>query len=122
MDQEKERGITITSAATTAFWNDTRINIMIPLVTLTLQLKLKSSESFDGAVALFCAVGGVEPQSKQYGQSNKYGVPKIAFVNKMDRTGADFFNVIDTIKERLGAACDTTILLELEIHLKGLLT
>jgi len=105
MDQEKERGITITSAATTAFWNDNRINIIDTPghVDFTIEVE-RALRVLDGAVALFCAVGGVEPQSETvWRQSNKYGVPKIAFVNKMDRTGADFFNVIDMIKERLGA-------------------
>ncbi len=105
MDQEKERGITITSAATTAFWNDSRINIIDTPghVDFTIEVE-RALRVLDGAVALFCAVGGVEPQSETvWRQSNKYGVPKIAFVNKMDRTGADFYNVIEMIKERLGA-------------------
>ena len=105
MEQEKERGITITSAATTAMWKDSRINIIDTPghVDFTIEVE-RALRVLDGAVALFCAVGGVEPQSETvWRQSNKYGVPKIAFVNKMDRTGADFYNVVDMIKERLGA-------------------
>ena len=105
MDQEKERGITITSAATTAMWKGNRINIIDTPghVDFTIEVE-RALRVLDGAVALFCAVGGVEPQSETvWRQSNKYGVPKIAFVNKMDRTGADFYKVIDMIKERLGA-------------------
>ncbi|HEX5315420.1 MAG TPA: GTP-binding protein, partial [Candidatus Kapabacteria bacterium] len=105
MEQEKERGITITSAATTCVWRDTQINIIDTPghVDFTVEVE-RSLRVLDGAVALFCAVGGVEPQSETvWRQANKYGVPRIAFVNKMDRTGADFFNVIKMIKERLGA-------------------
>ena len=105
MDQEKERGITITSAATTAMWKGNRINIIDTPghVDFTIEVE-RALRVLDGAVALFCAVGGVEPQSETvWRQSNKYGVPKIAFVNKMDRTGADFYKVIDMIKDRLGA-------------------
>ena len=105
MEQEKERGITITSAATTAMWKDSRINIIDTPghVDFTIEVE-RALRVLDGAVALFCAVGGVEPQSETvWRQSNKYGVPKIAFVNKMDRTGADFYNVVDMIKQRLGA-------------------
>ena len=105
MEQEKERGITITSAATTAMWKDSRINIIDTPghVDFTIEVE-RALRVLDGAVALFCAVGGVEPQSETvWRQSNKYGVPKIAFVNKMDRTGADYYNVIEMIKERLGA-------------------
>ena len=105
MDQEKERGITITSAATTAMWKGNRINIIDTPghVDFTIEVE-RALRVLDGAVALFCAVGGVEPQSETvWRQSNKYGVPKIAFVNKMDRTGADFYKVIDMIRERLGA-------------------
>ncbi len=103
MDQEKERGITITSAATTAMWKGNRINIIDTPghVDFTIEVE-RALRVLDGAVALFCAVGGVEPQSETvWRQSNKYGVPKIAFVNKMDRVGADFYKVIDLIKERL---------------------
>jgi len=105
MEQEKERGITITSAATTCVWRDTQINIIDTPghVDFTVEVE-RSLRVLDGAVALFCAVGGVEPQSETvWRQANKYGVPRIAFVNKMDRTGADFFNVLKMIKERLGA-------------------
>ena len=102
MDQEKERGITITSAATTAFWNGNRINIIDTPghVDFTIEVE-RSLRVLDGAIALFCAVGGVEPQSETvWRQANKYGVPRIAFINKMDRTGADFYKVIDMIEDR----------------------
>ena len=105
MEQEKERGITITSAATTAFWSGNRINIIDTPghVDFTIEVE-RSLRVLDGAIALFCAVGGVEPQSETvWRQADKYGVPRIAFVNKMDRAGADFYNVIDMIKERLNA-------------------
>ena len=105
MDQEKERGITITSAATTAFWNENRINIIDTPghVDFTMEVE-RSLRVLDGAIALFCAVGGVEPQSETvWRQADRYNVPRIAFVNKMDRTGADFYNVIDMIKERFDA-------------------
>jgi elongation factor G len=105
MEQEKERGITITSAATTCFWNDHRINIIDTPghVDFTAEVE-RSLRVLDGAVALFCAVGGVEPQSETvWRQADKYGVPRIAFVNKMDRVGADFYNVVEMIKVRLGA-------------------
>jgi elongation factor G len=105
MDQEKERGITITSAATTCYWDDHRINIIDTPghVDFTVEVE-RSLRVLDGAVALFCAVGGVEPQSETvWRQADKYGVPRIAFVNKMDRTGADFVNVVDMMKDRLNA-------------------
>ena len=105
MDQEKERGITITSAATTAMWKGNRINIIDTPghVDFTIEVE-RALRVLDGAIALFCAVGGVEPQSETvWRQSNKYNVPKIAFINKMDRVGADFYNVIKMIKERLNA-------------------
>ncbi|NIV03666.1 elongation factor G [Candidatus Saccharibacteria bacterium] len=105
MDQEKERGITITSAATSCFWNDHRVNIIDTPghVDFTAEVE-RSLRVLDGAVALFCAVGGVEPQSETvWRQADKYGVPRLAFVNKMDRVGADFFNVVEMIKVRLGA-------------------
>ena len=105
MDQEKERGITITSAATTAFWDGNRVNIIDTPghVDFTIEVE-RSLRVLDGAIALFCAVGGVEPQSETvWRQADRYGVPRIAFVNKMDRTGADFFKVIEMIKDRLNA-------------------
>ncbi len=109
MEQEQERGITITSAATTCYWkydeNDYRINIIDTPghVDFTVEVE-RSLRVLDGAVALFCAVGGVEPQSETvWRQADKYGVPRIAFVNKMDRVGADFLNVVKMIRERLGA-------------------
>ena len=110
MAQEQERGITITSAATTVFWKYRNDNYKINLidtpghVDFTVEVD-RSLRVLDGAVALFCAVGGVQPQSETvWRQANKYKVPRIAFVNKMDRTGADFFNVVTQIKERLAAA------------------
>ena len=105
MEQEQERGITITSAATTCMWNDHRINIIDTPghVDFTVEVE-RSLRVLDGAVGVFCAVGGVEPQSETvWRQADKYGVPRIAFVNKMDRVGADFYNVMETIKSRLGA-------------------
>ncbi len=105
MEQEKERGITITSAATTCHWNDHCINIIDTPghVDFTAEVE-RSLRVLDGAVALFCSVGGVEPQSETvWRQANKYKVPRIAFVNKMDRVGADFYNVIAMIKDRLKA-------------------
>ncbi len=103
MDQEKERGITITSAATTCFWNNHQVNIIDTPghVDFTIEVE-RSMRVLDGAVAVFCAVGGVQPQSETvWRQANKYRVPRIAFVNKMDRIGADFYNVEKQIKERL---------------------
>ena len=105
MPQEQERGITITSAATTCFWKDYRINIIDTPghVDFTIEVE-RSLRVLDGAVGVFCAVGGVEPQSETvWRQANKYHVPRIAFVNKMDRVGADFFDVLKQIRERLGA-------------------
>ncbi len=109
MPQEQERGITITSAATTAYWeynNDQyKINIIDTPghVDFTVEVE-RSLRVLDGAVALFCAVGGVEPQSETvWRQANKYNVPRLAFVNKMDRSGADFYNVVSQIKEKLGS-------------------
>ncbi len=105
MVQEQERGITITSAATTCSWKDHRINIIDTPghVDFTVEVE-RSLRVLDGAVAVFCSVGGVEPQSETvWRQADKYGVPRIAFVNKMDRVGADFYRGIDMIKERLGA-------------------
>ena len=105
MEQEKERGITITSAATTCFWNDNQINIIDTPghVDFTAEVE-RSLRVLDGAVALFCAVGGVEPQSETvWRQADKYDVPRIAFINKMDRTGADFYKAVQMMKDRLGA-------------------
>ena len=105
MEQEQERGITITSAATTCMWRDQRINIIDTPghVDFTIEVE-RSLRVLDGAVALFCAVGGVEPQSETvWRQADKYSVPRIAFVNKMDRVGADFYRVVDEIRDRLGA-------------------
>lgn len=105
MEQEKERGITITSAATTCSWNDHRINIIDTPghVDFTAEVE-RSLRVLDGAVALFCSVGGVEPQSETvWRQADKYKVPRIAFVNKMDRVGADFFHAVEMMKDRLKA-------------------
>ncbi len=112
MEQEQERGITITSAATTCFWSgmdqnyaEHRINIIDTPghVDFTIEVE-RSLRVLDGAVGVFCAVGGVEPQSETvWRQADKYSVPRLAFVNKMDRTGADFFRVVDQIRDRLGS-------------------
>jgi elongation factor G len=105
MPQEQERGITITSAATTCFWRDIRINIIDTPghVDFTIEVE-RSLRVLDGAVGVFCAAGGVEPQSETvWRQANKYKVPRIAYVNKMDRVGADFYDVITQMKEKLGA-------------------
>jgi len=105
MEQEQERGITITSAATTCFWNDKRINIIDTPghVDFTIEVE-RSLRVLDGAVAVFDGVAGVEPQSETvWRQADKYHVPRMCFVNKLDRTGADFFRCVDMIRERLGA-------------------
>src|SRR6056300_350342 len=112
MEQEQERGITITSAATTCFWQgmdkqfpEHRINIIDTPghVDFTIEVE-RSLRVLDGACAVFCAVGGVEPQSETvWRQANKYHVPRMAFINKMDRAGADFLRVVGQIKQRLGA-------------------
>jgi len=105
MIQEQERGITITSAATTAFWKDHKINVIDTPghVDFTVEVE-RSLRVLDGMIAVFCAVGGVEPQSETvWRQAVKYNVPRIAFVNKMDRSGADFFYVLEMMKSRLNA-------------------
>ncbi len=114
MKQEQERGITITAAATTCFWKEHRINIIDTPghVDFTVEVE-RSLRVLDGAIAVFCAVGGVEPQSETvWHQSDKYNVPKIAFINKMDRVGADFFAVLKAIEEELSG---NTIPLEIPI-------
>ena len=105
MEQEQERGITITSAATTCSWKDHRINIIDTPghVDFTIEVE-RSLRVLDGAVAVFCGVGGVEPQSETvWRQAERYGVPRLAFVNKMDRVGADFDRVVGMMTDRLGA-------------------
>jgi len=105
MEQEQERGITITSAATTCFWNGNRINIIDTPghVDFTIEVE-RSLRVLDGAVTVFCSVGGVEPQSETvWRQADKYNIPRIAFINKMDRIGADFFRVIEMMTEKLHA-------------------
>ncbi|MEO1676517.1 MAG: GTP-binding protein, partial [Pseudomonadota bacterium] len=108
MEQEQERGITITSAATTTFWpyegKNHRINIIDTPghVDFTVEVE-RSLRVLDGAVMLYCAVSGVEPQSETvWRQAQKYNVPRVGFVNKMDRSGADFFQVVKQVKEMLG--------------------
>ena len=122
MEQEQERGITITSAATTAEWRDHQISLIDTPghVDFTAEVE-RSLRVLDGAVALFCAVGGVQPQSEQvWRQSEKYSVPKVAFVNKMDRTGADFFRVLESIHNILGAnAVPVVIPIGKEDYLRG---
>ena len=105
MEQEQERGITITSAATTCFWQNTRINIIDTPghVDFTVEVE-RSLRVLDGSVTVFCAKGGVEPQSETvWRQATKYGVPRMAYVNKMDIMGANFYHVLDMMKERLKA-------------------
>jgi elongation factor G len=105
MDLEKERGITITSAATTVYWNNHRINIIDTPghVDFTVEVE-RSLRVLDSAIALFCSVGGVEPQSETvWRQADKYKVPRVAYVNKMDRVGADFFGTVEMMRKRLGA-------------------
>ena len=105
MEQEQERGITITSAATTCFWKEHRINIIDTPghVDFTIEVE-RSLKVLDGAVCVFDGVAGVEPQSETvWRQADKYKVPRICFVNKLDRTGADFFMCVEMIKDRLGA-------------------
>ena len=105
MPQEQERGITITAAATTAFWGDHRINIIDTPghVDFTVEVE-RSLRVLDGAVVVFDGVAGVEPQSETvWRQADRYRVPRICFINKLDRTGADFWRGVETIKDRLGA-------------------
>ncbi len=105
MEQEQERGITITSAATTTQWLNNRINIIDTPghVDFTVEVE-RSLRVLDGSVGVFCAKGGVEPQSETvWRQADRYNVPRMAFVNKMDIMGADFYNVVDMMKDRLGA-------------------
>ncbi|GIV03434.1 MAG: elongation factor G [Fimbriimonadales bacterium] len=105
MEQEQERGITITSAATTCYWRDHEVNIIDTPghVDFTVEVE-RSLRVLDGVIAVFCAVGGVQPQSETvWRQANKYGVPRIVYINKMDRLGADFFEVVRKIRDRLGA-------------------
>ncbi len=130
MEQEQERGITITSAATTCFWPgmdrqfpEHRINIIDTPghVDFTIEVE-RSLRVLDGACAVFCAVGGVEPQSETvWRQANKYGVPRIAFVNKMDRVGADFLRVVNQVKERLGShPVPVQLAIGAEDHFRGI--
>ena len=121
MEQEQERGITITSAATTCFWQDHRINIIDTPghVDFTIEVE-RSLKVLDGAVAVFDGVAGVEPQSETvWRQADKYKVPRICFVNKLDRTGADFFRCVDMIRDRLGA---TPLVLQIPIGIESSLT
>src|SRR6202521_2122727 len=114
MEQEQERGITITSAATTCFWRDNRINIIDTPghVDFTIEVE-RSLRVLDGAVAVFCAVGGVEPQSETvWRQADKYRVPRVAFINKMDRVGAEFERVVQEMRDKPKA---TPLLLHLPI-------
>ena len=124
MPQERERGITITSAATSTMWKGHRINLIDTPghVDFTVEVE-RSLRVLDGAIALFCAVGGVEPQSEQvWHQSEKYNVPKLAFINKMDRTGADFFSVLAEIQNELGAnAVPVVVPLGKEEELRGII-
>src|SRR5512142_504305 len=104
MEQEQERGITITSAATTCFWNDHRINIIDTPghVDFTMEVE-RSLRVLDGAVVVFDGVAGVEPQSETvWRQADRYGVPRICFINKLDRTGANFWRDVEMIQDRLG--------------------
>ncbi|GAF67810.1 unnamed protein product, partial [marine sediment metagenome] len=112
MPQEKERGITITSASTTLYWKDNRVNIIDTPghVDFTMEVE-RCLRVLDGAIAIFCAVGGVEPQTETvWRQAERYGVPRIAFINKMDRTGADFHHVVKMIQDKLAT---NTIIVQL---------
>ncbi len=124
MEQEQERGITITSAATTCFWKDCRINIIDTPghVDFTAEVE-RSLRVLDGCISIFCAVGGVESQSETvWRQADKYNVPRIAFINKIDRKGADFSRVVDMMKSRLGAnPMPLQIPIGCEDHFKGLI-
>jgi elongation factor G len=107
MEQEQERGITITSASTTTFWGEHRINIIDTPghVDFTVEVE-RSLRVLDGGVVVFCAVGGVEPQSETvWRQADKYQVPRIAYINKMDRVGSNFFETVKQMKERLNPNC-----------------
>ncbi len=124
MEQEQERGITITSAATTCVWKEHQINLIDTPghVDFTVEVE-RSLRVLDGVIGLFCAVGGVEPQSETvWRQAEKYAVPKIAFINKMDRIGADFFSVVDQIQAELGAnAVPVVIPIGSELEFKGII-
>src|SRR5205823_2378034 len=124
LEQERERGITITAAATTATWRDHRINIIDTPghVDFTVEVE-RSMRVLDGGVVVFDSVAGVEPQSETvWRQADKYGVPRICFINKMDRTGANFWRTIDMIKDRL-AAVPVTVQLPIgsESNFKGII-
>src|SRR4249919_948165 len=123
MEQERERGITITSAATTCFWKDYQVNIIDTPghVDFTIEVE-RSLRVLDGAVAVFCGVGGVEPQSETvWRQADRYHVPRIAFVNKMDRVGADFPRVVAQLRDRLRAnAVAVQLPLGAEEHFRGI--
>jgi elongation factor G len=124
MEQERERGITITSAATTARWRDCRINIIDTPghVDFTVEVE-RSLRVLDGAIAVFCGVGGVEPQSETvWRQADRYGTPRIAFVNKMDRVGADYFGTVQMMRDRLGAnPVPVTVPVKVGDHFVGLI-
>ncbi len=124
MEQERERGITITSAATTCFWRNCQINIIDTPghVDFTVEVE-RSLRVLDGGVVVFCAVGGVEPQSETvWRQADRYKVPRLAFVNKMDRVGADFYNVVSMMETRLGATpCPLQIPYGAEGNFKGII-
>jgi len=132
MEQEQERGITITSAATTCFWSGMgnqfeqhRINVIDTPghVDFTIEVE-RSMRVLDGACMVYCAVGGVQPQSETvWRQANKYKVPRLAFVNKMDRTGANFFRAVEQVKTRLGGnPVPIVVPIGAEIRLQVLLT
>jgi len=124
MEQEQERGITITSAAITCFWKDKRLNVIDTPghVDFTIEVE-RSLKVLDGAVVVFCGVAGVQPQSETvWRQADRYGVPRIAFINKLDRVGADFFKAVDDINEKLGAnAQPVEIPIGTEADLKGVI-